>query len=44
MRDAYAVAAEKARRKDELLAERMRIEDEQYEQQMLQQQMQRQQQ
>ena len=40
MRDAYAVAAEKARRKDELLEERMRIEDEQYEQQM---QMQRQQ-
>ena len=40
MRDMYAVAAEKARRKDELLEERMRIEDEQYEQQM---QMQRQQ-
>ena len=41
MHDMYAVAAEKARRKDELLEERMRIEDEQYEQQM---QMQRQQQ
>ena len=40
MRDMYAVAAEKARRRDELLEERMRIEDEQYEQQM---QMQRQQ-
>ena len=37
MRDAYAVAAEKARRKDELLEERARIEYEQYEQQLMQQ-------